>query len=608
MGNKQKVGSKGRCYKKKFVIRRQHNITNETIDNISTPISIGYGEPSTSAASSTPIVASEVGLLVEEHKDSSRKCKVKDNEYYYAQHKQSLVYDILDIHKLFETIKDLAVCRHCKHSLSFERNVLVGLAVKLKIFCTNCNENITYENCSNTVDNSNGRKTTFYDLNLRLVNGLRSIGKGQTAGKIICGMLNIPAPPTKYRKHEEKLCRAIEELSRDSMKKAVKEVVTMNKSSDLCVAVDGSWQKRGHMSLNGVLSVTSVDTGKVIDVSIMSKFCVCPGKNENIHKENCSANYRGTSGGMEVCGAVEVFSRSQQMYGVRYLEYLGDGDSKGFTAVNEKKIYGEQVEISKLECIGHVEKRMGTRLLNMKSQKKELKDGKTLSGKNRLTAVAIKKLQKFYGLAIRRNCHSVAATREAIWAIYFHVSSNNENASHMHRLCPNGESSWCKYNKSLITKEPYDHGKHFHLPQIVMEEIKSIFRDLSDSKLLEKCCKGKTQNPNESFNNTIWSIIPKRVFVTLPILKYGVYSAVCSFNDGFKSKVQIMEKLGFWPGTNLVKAMMALEVSRLNEAEKKSQDLQKKIRYSRALKRKRLEDQLEEEEDPDNPSYSAGHY
>lgn len=91
-------------------------------------------------------------------------------------------------------------------------------------------------------------------------------------------MLNIPAPPTKYRKHEEKLCRAIEELSRDSMKKAVKEVVTMNKSSDLCVAVDGSWQKRGHMSLNGVLSVTSDDTRKVIDVSIMSKFCVCPGK------------------------------------------------------------------------------------------------------------------------------------------------------------------------------------------------------------------------------------------------------------------------------------------------------------------------------------------
>ncbi|KAG8334855.1 hypothetical protein J6590_081211 [Homalodisca vitripennis] len=96
---------------------------------------------------------------------------------------------------------------------------------------------------------------------------------------------------------------------------------------------------------------------------------------------------------------------------------------------------------------------------------------------------------------------------------------------------------------------------------------------------------GKTQNPNESFDNTVWSIIPKRVFLTLSTVKYGVYSAVCAFNDGFKCKVEIFVKVVFWPGTNL-----------------------KKLRYSRALKRERLEDQFEEEEDPDNPSYRAGHY
>lgn len=353
-------------------------------DNLSTPsrpntFDDQTNEPSTS--SETPRPRPDTSEVVIQQTDSSRKLKVKDNESYYKQHLQSMVYDIVDIYKLFESINELAVCKFCQHNLTFERNVVAGLAVKFKLFCPNCNENIEFENCSKIEDHFADKKQTFYDINLRLVNGLRSIGKGQTAGKIICGMLNVPAPPTTYKKHEDKLLRTFEELSRESRKKAVEEAVAMNQSRDLCVAVDGSWQKRGHISLNGVLSVTSVDTGKVLDVCVMSKFCVCPQRAENIHKDSCTANYQGTSGGMEVSGAIEVFSRSERDFGVRYLEYLGDGDSKGFAAVNEKKIYGEDIEISKLECIGHVEKRMGTRLITMKGLKKELADGKTLGGK-----------------------------------------------------------------------------------------------------------------------------------------------------------------------------------------------------------------------------------
>ncbi|GFV90072.1 hypothetical protein TNCV_4377881 [Trichonephila clavipes] len=39
------------------------------------------------------------------------------------------------------------------------------------------------------------------------------------------------------------------------------------------------------------------------------------------------------------------------------LRNLGDGDSKGFLTI----IYGD-TEVEKLECVGHVQKRMGTRL------------------------------------------------------------------------------------------------------------------------------------------------------------------------------------------------------------------------------------------------------
>ncbi|GFW01833.1 hypothetical protein TNCV_60851 [Trichonephila clavipes] len=51
----------------------------------------------------------------------------------------------------------------------------------------------------------------------------------------------------------------------------VKPLMKMMEKRDLAVAVDGSWQKRGFSSKNGLVTVTSVDTGKVIDVEVFSK-------------------------------------------------------------------------------------------------------------------------------------------------------------------------------------------------------------------------------------------------------------------------------------------------------------------------------------------------
>ncbi|GFX67648.1 uncharacterized protein TNCV_3933901 [Trichonephila clavipes] len=56
------------------------------------------------------------------------------------------------------------------------------------------------------------------------------------------------------------------------MAEAVREAVDENDGKrDLAVAVDGSWQKRGFSSKNGLVTVTSVDTGKVIDVEVFFK-------------------------------------------------------------------------------------------------------------------------------------------------------------------------------------------------------------------------------------------------------------------------------------------------------------------------------------------------
>ncbi|GFT62227.1 uncharacterized protein TNCV_1701191 [Trichonephila clavipes] len=124
------------------------------------------------------------------------------------------------------------------------------------------------------------------------------------------------------------------------MAQAVREAVDENDGKrDFAVAVDGSWQKRGFSSKNGLVTVTSVDTGKVIDVEVFFKTLYLSEKKPSIFKINCKRNFEGYSGKREVDGALSIFQRSQSLYNVRYTKYLGDGDSKAFTSIIENNVY-----------------------------------------------------------------------------------------------------------------------------------------------------------------------------------------------------------------------------------------------------------------------------
>lgn len=51
-----------------------------------------------------------------------------------------------------------------------------------------------------------------------------------------------------------------------SMVDAAAKVCSVMLSDECGVSDDGTWQRHGHSSLNGFVSVISVDTGKVIDM------------------------------------------------------------------------------------------------------------------------------------------------------------------------------------------------------------------------------------------------------------------------------------------------------------------------------------------------------
>ena len=77
---------------------------------------------------------------------------------------------------------------------------------------------------------------------------------------------------------------------------------------------------------------------------------------------------------METEGVKRIFTRSKETRKLQYTEYFGDGDSKAYEVENAY----DNVHVEKKECVGHVQKRVGTAL-------RKLKKDKGINGKGKLT-------------------------------------------------------------------------------------------------------------------------------------------------------------------------------------------------------------------------------
>lgn len=93
---------------------------------------------------------------------------------------------------------------------------------------------------------------------------------------------------------------------------------------------------------------------------------------------------------------------------------------------------------------------------------------------------------------------------------------------------------------------------------------------------LNRCLHGGTQNSNESFNNVLWSRVPKRVFVQRSTLQLGMYDAVITFNDGMAARANVLRKLNIEPSPQLLMEKQAEKQRRKNK-EKVSDNTKRKI-------------------------------
>ncbi|GFV92082.1 transposable element Tc3 transposase [Trichonephila clavipes] len=79
---------------------------------------------------------------------------------------------------------------------------------------------------------------------------------------------------------------------------------------------------------------------------------------------------------MEIVGASRIFLRSEKNRRLQYTQYYGDGDSKAFMSVKDTYRLNS---VTKFECIGHVQKRVGSRLRKLKTKTKGLSGWSTRS-------------------------------------------------------------------------------------------------------------------------------------------------------------------------------------------------------------------------------------
>eukprot|EP00794_Sanderia_malayensis_P002423 gene2423-2792_t len=347
----------------------------------------------------------------------------------------------------------------CKSALTLQddRKARAGFVHKLSLRCCKCNWIKRFFTSAlvqkDHSEPSTGR--TRFDLNVRSVLAFREIGKGHDGMQTLATFMNLFPPVSKSSYHAIKrsVHLALTKTAVESCQNAARETKESlsfkddDGPQDCQVSVDGSLQKRGHISLNGVVTLISRENGKCLDYTIMSKKCKScqfwktrtndPGYAAWYAHHACQSNHNRSAGAMESAGAVMMFRRSIEKHQLRYTSYIGDGDSSSYGDVASSQPYGEGIQIEKKECIGHVQKRMASRCRGLRQSLKvvKLSDGKKINGKGRLTDKAINTMQNQYGMAIRQNIAKLYEMKKSIIAILHHSSAIDDDLER-HKYCP----------------------------------------------------------------------------------------------------------------------------------------------------------------------------
>ncbi|CAN7982563.1 unnamed protein product, partial [Ixodes pacificus] len=283
-------------------------------------------------------------------------------------------YVIADM-KVLQELLAYTACRKCGMAtvgLSKSEEKQYGLAVKLVLTCSSCDfvESISSQRVAGEA------KITPFEINLRAMKGIQSIGKGATALADFCATLNLShrgLHHKTFRGHTDTMVQACQAAATEAASvKVVKDVYEsfLNPAGNVDIIFDGTWKTRRHNSNITVGCFLELYTGLVLDHVVLSRYCRgcqgAPDPEDDSYGDwainhKCMKNIGCNAGRMEAAAALILFRRSLAKNGLRYTTILSDGDSRTFHALTQDSIYG-YLDIEKKDCLNHKHKRMGAAL------------------------------------------------------------------------------------------------------------------------------------------------------------------------------------------------------------------------------------------------------
>ena len=603
-------------------------------------------------------------------------------------------YRILGMESLATAVGTMqSTCHNANLYLGQAIEQQYGMATVLYFGCSVCHKktffptsNVKSEQLRKIIINGKLRPQDCLDLNNRVVLAGLETGIGKSGVDRLADVLQL-----HYKGHSKmwaqktrKMLLLAKSHARSVLSNArerVRRIILEENGIEYCqetpvevaVSYDGTWSKRGFTANFGLGFVISVDSGQVLDFKFLSK--VCPECNKNCdaddewkerHKFDCQKNHQGTSKSMEVVAAQSIWRRSMAS-NIKYKWMVCDGDSSSYNSIwntygscehckrfmsHGKKdgslnaindltdIHSDENvvcnRVLKLDCIGHIQKRMGRSLLTWKQQhgatpwkktdKSLQKATKKPSQKRQqefickeckrnhtLTNEVIKKLQQYYGKALRRNCipygssvaekeKALAKMQQSVLAVLYH-SLLLEDDVQRHQYCPEQTEvyNWCGYkNETRLT----EHQPHHLCPQY-LPYLLPIFEKLSSRALLKRCLFGFSQNANECLNAVVWKRAPKEKNNSPSATHLAAISAVVQFNDGNVGTQRFYEALALPLTSFQHEKAKEIDKERVKRAEYKRKIKTRHRRQKIAQKKTRTEAMLEISE---GPSYESGSF
>lgn len=81
----------------------------------------------------------------------------------------------------------------------------------------------------------------------------------EKSANVFTSIINMPSPPKKFHRYNKTILDCVEKVANESMMNAVRDTIAHNDgNSDIGAMFDGTWQKRGYSSLNGVFIASSI--------------------------------------------------------------------------------------------------------------------------------------------------------------------------------------------------------------------------------------------------------------------------------------------------------------------------------------------------------------